>query len=66
MKYIERVFSLQVHFARQLLKTYETHVVESGGQCPFCEQQLNMASDQRNTIIGKLQLILFITITRIL
>jgi hypothetical protein len=41
----------QVHFSSQLLSSYETQVVESGGKCPFCEQELNMASDQRNTII---------------
>ena len=28
--------------------------MDSGGICPFCEQELNMSSDQRNTIIGKL------------
>ena len=34
------------------LQAFGAQVIDSGGVCSFCDQELNMTSDQRNTIIG--------------
>ena len=43
---------MKVHFSHQLLRSYELQIVGADGECPICGKELNMASDQRDTLIG--------------